>query len=232
MNRSFSAKVIEDEYQRLGHKLGWRFLYGPSATLTSATVAVISLNPGGATFEEPIWSCERGSAYTSESWKGKTPGTESHQVQIRRMLDLMHVAPENVLAGPFVPFRSRDWETLANKPDSLAFGQRLWSWALANSPVTKIVVIGRLGGLEKRVCDMAQCPTLVHEVSAGWGNQKLRQYTGGAGRIVVSIPHVSQFKIFGRPPGDSAFAKIMKPSPSQDLFSSDSPPISDGSVTP
>jgi hypothetical protein len=232
MNQSFSAEAIEAEHNRLGHRLGWRFLYGPVSTLTSATVAIISLNPGGAAFEEPIWSCEQGSAYTSERWKGKPPGNENHQVQIRRMLDLIHIVPENVLAGPFVPFRSRDWATLANKKASLDFGRRLWSWALASSPVTTILVIGRLGGLEKRVCDMAQCHSLVQEVPAGWGDQKLRKYTDGAGRIVVSVPHVSQFKIFGRPTGDSAFAKIMKPSSSQDQFSKHSPIFSEGSVTP
>jgi hypothetical protein len=232
MDQSFSEEAIEAEHNRLGHSLGWRFLYGPKRALHTAEVAVISLNPAGDRYEPPAWSCEDGSAYVRESWKGRPPGAENHQVQIRRMLDLLHVVPENVVAGTFVPFRSPRWKDLANQHASVVFGERLWRWALANSPVTKIVVVGRLGGLDRLVCDIAQCRTLVQEVSAGWGDQKLRKYTDGAGRIVVSIPHVSQFKIFGRPAGDSAFAKIMKPSPSQDFFSSHSPPISDSNVTP
>lgn len=226
MDEPFSAAMIEAEHNRLGHRLGWRFLYGPERNLKTAEVAVISLNPGGDSYEPPAWSCETGSAYVHESWKERPPGTENHQVQIRRMLDLLHVSPENVVAGTFIPFRSPRWKDLANRRASIAFGERLWRWALAGSKVTTIVAVGRAGGLDKLVCDMTQCRTLLQEMPAGWGDQKLRKYTNGDGRIVVSIPHVSQFKIFGRPASDNAFTEILKSPPPQYPFSKNSPPNS------
>ncbi len=43
-----STAAIERSYSQLGHTLGWRFLTGSRATLTSpADIGFITLNPGG-----------------------------------------------------------------------------------------------------------------------------------------------------------------------------------------
>jgi hypothetical protein len=215
MTELISAGAIEAEYRRLGHRLGWRFLYGPERTLQTAEVAVISLNPGGSAYEPPSWSCEDGSAYLRESWKGRPAGMESHQTQIRRMLALLGSSPDEVLAGPFVPFRSRNWGELASKQASVSFGRRLWKWALAGSQISTIVVVGRAGGLEENVCEVADCTTLMQEMPAGWGKLTLRKFANKTGRVIISIPHVSQFKLFGRSASDHAFAELIKRSPTK-----------------
>jgi hypothetical protein len=64
-----SPAFIEAEYQRLGHTLGWRFLTCSERNIDTASVALVTINPGGGTFEPPKWSVESGSAYVIESWK-------------------------------------------------------------------------------------------------------------------------------------------------------------------
>ena len=64
---------IDAAYERLGHRLGWRFLTGPRRTFTDRTpFGLITLNPGGTHEdpEHPRSSSEKGSAYWIESWEG------------------------------------------------------------------------------------------------------------------------------------------------------------------
>ena len=99
-----SQDSIEAEYKRLGHHLGWRFLSCPERNIENATVALITLNPGGGKYEPSLWSVEGGSAYVIESWKGFPPGEEPLQRQVRRMFEIMGVSPDEVLSAHFVPF--------------------------------------------------------------------------------------------------------------------------------
>src|ERR1700730_2738575 len=86
-----SSTSIQAEYQRLGHTLGWRFLTCPEENIGTASVALITINPGGASFEAPRWSVEEGSAYAIERWKGCAPGQETlhpHATGVSRSLRL------------------------------------------------------------------------------------------------------------------------------------------------
>ena len=74
-----SASTIESEYRRLGHTLGWRFLTCPERNIDGASVALVTINPGGANFEPAKWSVEEGSAYEIERWKDCAPGQENLQ---------------------------------------------------------------------------------------------------------------------------------------------------------
>ena len=85
------VESIDAAYERLGHRLGWRFLAGPRRTFTDrARFGFITLNPGGTHEdpEHPRSSSENGSAYWIESWKGYPPGTAPrcfrHQVLVKR----------------------------------------------------------------------------------------------------------------------------------------------------
>lgn len=104
-----SAQEIQAEHDRWGHTLGWRLLYSPMRTIECANVALITMNPAGNEREEARISVEDGSAYVLEPWKGRAPGTENLQQQVRRMFDILAVAPDNALAGCLVPFRSPSW---------------------------------------------------------------------------------------------------------------------------
>jgi len=123
---SYSPAEIQAEHERLGHKLGWRLFTCPAQNIKTASVALITINPGGSTFEEPQSSVEAGSAYEIESWKKRPPGEENLQRQVRRMFAIMNVLPESVLSGYLVPFRSQRWQTLLHKPASVQFGINIW----------------------------------------------------------------------------------------------------------
>ncbi len=140
---TLSPTSIEAEYQRLDHTLGWRFLTCPEGNIGTASVALITINPGGGTFEPPKWSVESGSAYVIESWKGCAPGQESLQRQVQRMFQVMDVSPDKVLSGYFVPFRSRNWDELPRKSESISFGAGLWQEVFKRAQVQTIIAFGK-----------------------------------------------------------------------------------------
>jgi hypothetical protein len=129
-----SVLLIKEAYKDLGHTLGWRFLYSPKRTLSEHTkLMLMGANPGGSTYEAPIASCEAGNAYRREveSWPSglqdqicalfrniATPigdGTEWWQ-----LLD-------TTLTSNFCPFRSRGWDDLPQKSESVTFSRKLWT---------------------------------------------------------------------------------------------------------
>lgn len=205
MNR----EQIESEYQRLGYRLGWRFLMGPMRTLTTARVAVISLNPGGDRPHGPDWSSEDGSAYRIEAWRWRgriqPPGQDPLQRQVQRLCALLHVHPDDLLAGQFVPFRSPDWGSLSNKPEALAFARRLWSEVFARHQPEVVTCIGKSPhGPEIAALLDAR---LVDRIPAGWGDQMLERYAfDGAKRLIV-LPHLSRFQLFGRAASAAALSQ-------------------------
>jgi len=172
-----SESVIESECQRLGHKLGWRLFTCPMQNIETAVVAMIAINPGGDTFEPPVWSVETGSAYVVESWKGRSPGQETLQRQVRRMFEIMNVRPEEVLSGYLVPFRSRRWKYLSRKSDSVRFGIKIWREILRKSKVQTIVAFGKdIAPLIIPLLDAT--PRTTH--ATGWGEQTIELYSFGA----------------------------------------------------
>ena len=61
---------IEAEHERLGYKIGWRFMMCPESAFWTAPLIVVGLNPGGRERHGPDWSSEDGNAYWRESWEG------------------------------------------------------------------------------------------------------------------------------------------------------------------
>jgi hypothetical protein len=192
-----SPTSIEAAYQRLGHTKGWRFLTCPARNIDTSSVALVTINPGGASFAPPQYSVEAGSAYVIESWKGRSPGEENLQKQVRRMFEVMDVVPDTVLSGYFVPFRSQKWEQLPCKDDSISFGAGLWREVLKRSiaPHVKALLNGAI--------QEASYP-------AAWGRETIDTYRFGSdGRLIV-LPHLSHFKLFGRPQSEAAFRCALK----------------------
>lgn len=130
---------VQEGYQRLGHQLGWRFLYSPEATLSpNARLAFAGLNPGGSAYHPPVASVEEGNAYRIERWAGDN-GLNPLQLQIRAFYEalctqLQHPSTAQVmdetLALNFCPFRSPTWEALPNQAESTRFSAELWRQVL------------------------------------------------------------------------------------------------------
>jgi hypothetical protein len=194
--------AIEAECQRLGHTLGWRFLTCPEGNISAASVALVTINPGGANFEAPRWSVEEGSAYEIERWKGCAPGQHKLQRQVRRMFQVMGVKPDKVLSGYLVPFRSQEWSKLPRKSESIGFGIGLWRKVFEQISVQTVLAFGK---------DVA--PHMVGLLGAkfhmdhpaGWGELTIDKYLFGSNQKLVVLPHLSRFSLFGRPQSEAGF---------------------------
>jgi hypothetical protein len=194
--------AIEAECQRLGHTLGWRFLTCPEGNISTASVALVTINPGGANFEAPQWSVEEGSAYVIERWKGCAPGQENLQRQVRRMFQVMGVEPNKVLSGYLVPFRSQDWSKLPNKPDSIRFGIGLWRKIFRQMSAQIVIAFGK--DIARHMVDILGAKFHANHLAA-WGEQTIDEYLFGSNQKLVVLPHLSRFGLFGRPQSESAF---------------------------
>jgi hypothetical protein len=202
----YTSEIIDAEYRRLGHNLGWRFLTCPAKNIASAKIALITLNPGGSVYEAPLFSVETGSAYVTERWKNFPPGEEKLQRQIKRMFEIMGVRPEDALSGYLVPFRSRNWADLAEKKLSLKFGAQLWKNLLRDSSPEKVIAFGK--DIADEVSDILQAK-LHRETLAGWGDQTIAVYRyNNVGRLLV-LPHLSRFSLFYRAVSERAFADAL-----------------------
>lgn len=190
---------IQSEYERLGHKAGWRFMTSPRRNLATARLAIVTLNPGGErdleTTLEQRWSSEGGSAYIAESWRGQPAGTSPLQRQVQRLCQLLEEKPDDVLSGHFVPFRSKDWDSLPRRDEAALFGLKLWRWALSVSPARLIVCIGKTVAGDGIAGACGARPTST--APSGWGNLTIDRYIAPDGRRIVALPHLSRFGLFG-----------------------------------
>ncbi len=191
--------LITSEYQQLNHRLGWRLLTSAKANIAKAPVALITINPGGRTFVEPILSVEGGSAYVVETWPARQ---QRLQWQVKRMFEAMNAKPEEALSGYLVPFRSPTWTDLPEKAASLRCGLEIWRSIFGLACATTVIVFGKdMAPPMTRLLaatDMATYP-------ADWGNITIDVYRFGiVGKLVV-LPHLSRFALFGRSASEASF---------------------------
>lgn len=186
---------------RLGYKLGWRFMMCPEAAMRTANVAIVGLNPGGHKHHGPTWSAEDGNAYWIESWGGQVAGMDPLQRQVQQIADKMNAGPQNVFAAQFVPFRSNSWSDLTSPRAAVDFARQLWKWTLSQSPARTIVCLGKVVGPEIAAIVGAD---LDQVTKAGWGDQTIEVYRSAADIKVVALPHLGRFKLMGRPVSEDA----------------------------
>lgn len=203
-----SRELIANKYQQLGHTMGWRFLSCPEKNIDTASIALVTINPGGACFEEPKWSVEEGSAYRVEPWKGCDPGKETLQQQVIRMFQIMDVMPDKVLSGYLVPFRSQDWNKLRKKSESIQFGIDLWREVFKRANPRTVLAFGK--GITPFMIKLL-CATFHANHCAHWGQQTIDVYRFGSNQRLVVLPHLSRFRLFSRPQSESAFHDAIKP---------------------
>ena len=194
-----NACQINAEHDRLGMKLGWRFLMCPEARLNDAKVAIITLNPGGTRRVDTEWSQERGNAYYIESWGGQAPGQDKLQVQVQALVKAMGEDKDSVLAGCFIPFRSRDYRTLPRRAECIQYARHLWGSVLEESPARLFVCVGKKV-VGEGLADLIGARPIT-PVPFPWGEQSITidRYQATDGRVVVAFPHFSRFPPFSSP---------------------------------
>jgi hypothetical protein len=213
---------IERAYDDLEHRLGWRFLYTPRRTLDAPRrLLFVGTNPGGSSYEAPQPSVETGNAYRVETHWGS--GSQ-HQSQVRRLyeelarrLERDDTEPlmDETLVSNFCPFRSPSWDALVNRERSVAFSQELWRdvWHRVLGPVERPVMI--CNGIQARrlfrpVLERpgARLIGAPERGLVGWGQQtyELAEYDTA---VVVTLPHLSRFAIFGRPESQRAVDRVV-----------------------
>lgn len=221
----FSEAVIEIEqaYEALGHRLGWRFLYSPARTLSENTGLMFSgINPGGGHYGHPAPSVEKGNAYRVERW-GKHGQPNGLQVQVRLLYEglaekLDQPATglmDSTLATNFCPFRSPSWDRLPRKAESVAFSERLWTSVfehisprviirLTGTPFEHFEDVLRRKGFER---------TDTQKEPVRWGNvtySSSRHESENGNVLMVRLPHLSRYKIFGRPQSQHAPDRLIE----------------------
>lgn len=210
---------IQDAYERLGHRWGWRFLASPARTLSAETrLAFVGLNPGGSTYHPPQVSTEEGNAYRVERW-GRGGRLDPLQVQMRRMYEEIAARRpgtasavelmDATLAGNFCPFRSPDWKSLTRPAESAAFSRALWADVFDVADPRVIVCFGDVGQHLAAIMQQrgARLTAAAQTRSAGWGNvtySTARYATTRGETLIVRLPHLSRFGIFGRPQSQHA----------------------------
>lgn len=183
-------------------------------SLIDPQVALITLNPGGSTIPDGhSWgSCESGSAYLSECWKGSSnPGQSSLQRQIQLMFEKVITESnldvdrdefiEQSLCGYFVPFRSPRLKDLQDKQQSFDFASKLWSRLFEYVSPRLFICIDsethkRLRTLLKGVYKLSLEETKTFQTN--WGNVTATlDELGGESRVnLLRLPHLSTFKLF------------------------------------
>jgi len=114
---------------------------------------------------------------------------------------------DDVLAGNFIPFRSPNWHSLKNKSEAIEFSRRLWTWVLQQSPAKLIFCLGHEA--TRHIVEIENAKEVCRR-RTGWGSTNFIKYKSNSGRIIVDVPHLSRYRIFGRngPKSDEAVANI------------------------
>jgi hypothetical protein len=218
------AERIQRAYDELGHRLGWRFLYTPAATFSSDTkLALIALNPGGDRYHEPAVTVEEGNAYRLEEW-GDSGGPNPLQVQVYGLFRELAQALDEpsvpalmdaTLTANFCPFRAPSWKDLPNRAASVRFSKDLWHSTLQQVAPRVLICLGN--DATKYVTETLEAhgarPGRAKSGSIGWGpyTYGLHPYQAEpGGTLVVRLPHLSRFAIFGRPASAPAVRRLMK----------------------
>lgn len=202
MDRGRWQEELESAEARLGLAEGFKFVYGPWATLHSSEVAFLSLNPGRPPDCEDLRtvSDERGNSYEVQRHVTKSP-LNPQFLRLARFLDL---APEAILTGVASPFRSDNWNGLTEvqREEGLAF----WATPLRNARVRLVFACSKEAlHLVREITEAS----LTKELPAAWDKVRVRRFEGIGGKVIVQLPHLSRFKLFGRPESEKAIRRLL-----------------------
>jgi hypothetical protein len=122
---------------------------------------------------------------------------------------------DQTLALNFCPFRSSGWPPLVSPKESIEFSGRMWARVLETGEPSVIVCLGSdpMRYLDPVLRAHRASPTGPAEKHpVGWGNVKyaVGRYTTTACEVtMLGLPHLSRFRIFGRPESQHATTEIV-----------------------
>jgi len=226
MNREELTDLIEQKYQEWGYELGWSLLYGPFETMWNPRypIAFFGLNPGGNEYVESSLSSEEGSSYLSERWGKHKKGEAPLQTQVTKMFEKIASclgSPVQVsdllngcLTANFIPFRSADWDVLEHRSDALNFSRKLWSERIQKVPCNLYIAMAipsfnEIGSLLIESGYRKSGDPVSKEV--GWGAVRYQMVSyekDGGKSLLVRLPHLSRYRIFGRKESEEAINEI------------------------
>lgn len=204
---------IRMAYRSLGHTRGWRFLYSPQATYSPSTpLLLLGLNPGGRDHGGEIESVESGNAYRPEIevWndKGK-PTTLQRQVGLLFGIlsplfgDSPATLMDRTMSANIIPFRSPSFLNLTRREASIAFSITLWKKILMHVKPSITLCIGHMSF--NWILDMSVSSGYGVDSfttwETGWSKVKTKVAYMSLGcnvRLVIGLPHLSRFAVFGR----------------------------------
>jgi hypothetical protein len=200
---------IAHAYRSSRNRLGWRLLYSPEHVLDGADVAFIGMNPGGEVDDpdhaEFAMQAKR-SAYRDETWPS---GSQRLQQQALALFDRLEVAPENVLAGNLVPYRSPNWDSLPDPEQAIMFGTEIWGAIIERARPRCVVTYGKVAN--DAVAGMLDVRE-TKSVPVNWGtNCAMRgRFELEAGRGTwIGLPHLSRFTVVTRPESREAMDTVL-----------------------
>ena len=193
--KKYVNNMIENTEKMYDFKEGYKLLYCPWDTISSAKIAFISLNPGGKTPCESslrLISEEKGNSYELESNTTKSPIT----FQFMELCKLIGEKPINILTGTIFPFRSKSWESLTyeQRNAGLLIGKQFWKKSLRN--LNLIICVGKTS--TENIIDLSDFKE-EKIYDSGWGDIKITRYKDSKNRTLIHLPHLSTFKLFSRP---------------------------------
>lgn len=217
---------IKSLYKETDNDLGWSFLVSSKNNLKSnSSIALITLNPGGREFAEPVESFETGNVYCDEDWNGKGFGEESLQKQIQYLFSNLLPYYENYsdykelmdnsLMGYFIPYRSPEIKELKDKTIITNKSIELWKEIINEVELSLIICIGNdtHSNINKVLRELEYGISETKKLETGWGNvtasvEKYKKETKNL--TLLRLPHLSRFKIFNRTGYEEHINKIIK----------------------
>lgn len=205
---------IEQEYVRLGHNLGWSFLYTPRKTFSSKTKFVfIGYNPGGSTYQNPQRSYQAGNEYRLNPWNnGQFTPLQKQVIELYKQVANKSGQPyeslmDETLAANFCPFRSPNAATLHNSQNTIIVCHELWASIFQNlfiNETSKVIVCCGIKTFDSIITVLIKAKYKVPEPSnhlTHWSNsggprckfyKETRITSGHESIYVLGLPHLSQ----------------------------------------
>ncbi|GGG88589.1 hypothetical protein GCM10011416_01080 [Polaribacter pacificus] len=220
--------IIKNE-RLLSHRIGWRFINSSIETvLDNSGIAIITLNPGGNIYEQPVFALNnRKNAYLDENWGDFPKGQDPIQIQIKALFkeinkrwsynsDYKELIRDSFMAH-LIPYRSNSYDDLSNKKETIFLSKYIWS-SFINSKFFDFKIIICIGKIQFEILEEILTNETNFEkldsklISTGWGNYKseIITFSNITKKFkLVYLQHLSRFKIFNRKEGEDSVKKLI-----------------------
>lgn len=204
--------IVEEEAKRLQYQEGWAFMMAPEAWFRCAEAILVGLNPGLDKGEpEGCWDCVETEGYNA-------PHNPLYR-QVNGIRTALGFNERQLVGAQFVPFRSRNWAGLARRDEAITFSISLWTWLLCACPARLLICMG--SDAAGQIAQLVGAVAVDEHIPAGWGRTRFQRFVAPDGRVVVSIPHPSRYKLMTRSNAElvefsaAALRRATRPVPAQ-----------------